>query len=828
MRKLRQDNTGLETGICKVKCAQKNQLNFGLLLLILGVFVLIDISIAEAQRSSSRSLQSEQAINQVSSDLPIANLGALPDAEQDFRDYSNLNDGTDRRVSPDGFFILNSSRNDILNADQWGVYMGSTSSDPVTEWIELSVNPTSTLGSFQMQSVFVGEYDYGLSVIRFENVVVSAYQGETVVAETVPFSSQSDAEETNYPIDYSVFDGIEIDRFRVTFTNVSGTPLDAFNLVSFTIANASEESPDPETVLPTVVTSSAFNVDATTAEVGGTIENDGGANIIDRGIVWSTSEGFDPADGHKVEMENGGSSFSSTVDLLPFGTTIYYRAFATNSEGTAYGDEVSFQTDDELILTLTGQEGWRLLTTPAGVTLSAFLAPIWTQGEGITGVDAKFGTPNVYTWNLDSDYQDESDESSSWWLEVNDLTTTTLSAGQGLLVMVYEDDDVSTPGVTGRFDKNLPITGSEHASGVSPALNTNEQGWSLLGNPFGSPVSWDGLSRTNVSDAIYVWEPNSDAGDGGQPSSQDIGSWVTCSGGIGDFDGRIAPFQGFFVQNSGSSPSISFTQADKTGDTPTFYGKEVMREPLVRIEMSGRGMKNSTWLRFSQMGSLKENVEGDAWQLSPMSADYALLATEKPGAGLMDIGQFPLGEELEIPLHAEVTRTGSYTLNVTDLYSGGVQLFLNDLESSISLPIEEGLRYEFNINQAAKTPADPFSLLTGGDIRKQKERSARFIISTTKLDLTDSETPSWVNLHQNYPNPFNPTTQIPFELPETSHVHIEVFNMAGRRVATLVSGQVTAGSHSVDFDASSLSSGVYMYRLSTPEHILMRRMTLIK
>jgi hypothetical protein len=67
---------------------------------------------------------------------------------------------------------------------------------------------------------------------------------------------------------------------------------------------------------------------------------------------------------------------------------------------------------------------------------------------------------------------------------------------------------------------------------------------------------------------------------------------------------------------------------------------------------------------------------------------------------------------------------------------------------------------------------------------------------------------------QTYPNIFNPSTTIEFDLPETNNVNLEVFNVLGEEVVTLVSDRLTAGSYSYDLDASKMPSSVYLYRLS--------------
>ena len=88
--------------------------------------------------------------------------------------------------------------------------------------------------------------------------------------------------------------------------------------------------------------------------------------------------------------------------------------------------------------------------------------------------------------------------------------------------------------------------------------------------------------------------------------------------------------------------------------------------------------------------------------------------------------------------------------------------------------------------------------------------------------------PNSLHLAQNYPNPVNPTTTIACTLPSRSQVNLEIINVLGRTVDRLDLGALSNGSHSVEYDGSSLASGVYFYRLITERGHETRKMILLK
>jgi hypothetical protein len=140
--------------------------------------------------------------------------------------------------------------------------------------------------------------------------------------------------------------------------------------------------------------------------------------------------------------------------------------------------------------------------------------------------------------------------------------------------------------------------------------------------------------------------------------------------------------------------------------------------------------------------------------------------------------------------------------------------------------------YRDTMNCAYSTSNAIYSGGTGGypvgDLNWFPARKAAWLADPVSDVPTMGVIPEAFKLEQNYPNPFNPSTTISFGLPKETHVLLEVYDILGRKVATLVDEQRVAGSYTVTFDASHFGSGVYFYRIKAGDQFLAKRMLLVK
>lgn len=167
-----------------------------------------------------------------------------------------------------------------------------------------------------------------------------------------------------------------------------------------------------------------------------------------------------------------------------------------------------------------------------------------------------------------------------------------------------------------------------------------------------------------------------------------------------------------------------------------------------------------------------------------------------------------LNDDVTIPYHIPFNSLADNDYHTNDISSAGlpyVRVRWKYYFTGVRLSAESGTRDMLRI--------DDISISAAAGV------SAEWMAGTL---------PERVELDQNYPNPFNPVTTFRYRLNERMHVRLEVYSMNGQRVAVLADEFRSAGEYNHLFDASRLASGVYLYRLQTPEAVLLRKMTLIK
>ncbi|MFN0157304.1 MAG: T9SS type A sorting domain-containing protein [Bacteroidota bacterium] len=178
------------------------------------------------------------------------------------------------------------------------------------------------------------------------------------------------------------------------------------------------------------------------------------------------------------------------------------------------------------------------------------------------------------------------------------------------------------------------------------------------------------------------------------------------------------------------------------------------------------------------------------------------------GSGDFEIAVEPNGEPIELPID------------------------LNEVSFPITLEWELDPENELEYALIPPEGNGPNKAPTQMSARGQATVSAR----TSRIQLVankggnsqTNQVPTEFGLHQNFPNPFNPSTTISFSLPHNTNGQLKIFNTLGQEIATLIDGMQSAGYKSVTFDAGTLASGVYLYKLTAGEFSSIKKMVVMK
>jgi len=174
-------------------------------------------------------------------------------------------------------------------------------------------------------------------------------------------------------------------------------------------------------------------------------------------------------------------------------------------------------------------------------------------------------------------------------------------------------------------------------------------------------------------------------------------------------------------------------------------------------------------------------------------------------------------------------------LNINALQGGEEQDVLVDLPNDLDLKLypftfavndNDGAGRESQMNWSYK-PNTTDGWWNAPDEQPSVAFAGKGIVVSNESE-NQSQLAASFELNQNYPNPFNPSTRIDFSLPSQSNVKLEVFNVLGQKVATLANEVMSSGKHSVNFDATSFASGMYLYKITAGSFVSSKKMMLIK
>lgn len=496
----------------------------------------------------------------------------------------------------------------------------------------------------------------------------------------------------------------------------------------------------------------------------------------------------------------------------------------TKVDGTAFGSKYA--------VGLRGSAGWRMISTPSkNTSFNDLLGDIWIQG--IPGSDDDgAGFSNIVGWN-------EAEKKFTYPTSLDE----NMVPGRGYAVYVYEDDDARAEGIQGGFPKVINTNNTdatendENRSSVrvnvtandadqSGAIDGPEEGWNLLGNPFGTDISVDALfaalknTNKNVNANIAVWDHDKPGGPG----------YIYLQEGDQE---RLGPFQAFWVrfETVGTDADVTLDKDDLSANyDANFIKSAANNEFQFQLNLHGEQDYFDTFsVAFSENGATDLN-RFDAYQLPSLDVNsinlYSIISNNRITSKELPV---ELETTMEFPLSYSANGSDQLTFQWdihTDIPDNW-NLRLMDKETGQEINMRNVREYTFRNNSSNKSKLSDNNLLNRDS---GEEGNPRFVLSIDPniQSENNSALPESIKLNPNYPNPFNPTTTIPYEITEDAEVRLTVWNMIGQKVATLVDGNVEAGTHEVTWNAQRMPSGIYIARFEVNGNVFTRKMTLIK
>ncbi len=626
--------------------------------------------------------------------------------------------------------------------------------------------------------------------------------------------------------------------------------------------------------LPILATSSVSNISTTFAFSGGNISSDGGGIVTVRGICWDTVSTPTIEKNKSIDGNGSGSFLSVAQNLIP-AKTYYVRAYATNSAGTAYGNELSFTT-----------LAAKTIPTVTTTSISNILAVTATGGGNVTAWGGDTVTARGICWSTST---------SPTIFDNKTLSGTGIGSFPSALTGLqpntkYYVRAYATNGLGTAYGSEVNFTTQQIAPDVVKVVAKEGGDYSTVQAAFDAvPSNYTGKYFIYVKKGIYKEKITLASGKVnvvlvGENRDSTILTYDDYAGkpGLGtstsqsvaidanDFTAMNITFQNT-VQNDGSVANQQAVALRVNGDRQAYYNCKLLGFQDTYYTWGGSGVGRT----YHKNCYIEGNVDF-IFGRNIVLFDSCTLYINRNGATITAASTEPLSKFGYVFTNCTISSAavGFNGAAITTFYLGRPwqsaprTVFINTYQPAtlnsagwLSWNVTPALYAEYKCTGPGFLPAQRVawsSQLTDSaaatytmqNIFGKNSHSPAFTDDwipvqpafnpPTSVFKESKNIPTEFRMEQNYPNPFNPTTTINYQIPLNpplqggsreaagGFVTLKIYDVLGKEIATLVNENKSAGNYSVQFNASHLSSGIFFGKLQYGEKTLLLKMMLLK
>jgi len=529
-----------------------------------------------------------------------------------------------------------------------------------------------------------------------------------------------------------------------------------------------------------------------------------------------------------------------------------YAVTVTDANNCTTSVNVTITEADAVRVLITQDVSWYMLSAPApGIHYNDFLNGFATQGySGSTYPDRQ---PN-FIWF------DETDTLTTniSWRTIADGNQN-MTPGRGYYFFVFGTVpgdplyDVVLPkplyisnclGYAEPFswdNSTFPITftprnGGKVSNGPNDTVfietNLADQGWNLIGNPTGQSLDWNttGWTKTNMDNSIYIWDPLDN-------------EFKVFNGVTGTHDGKISPFQSFWVRAHAADPVLSFTEdVFTTGGTFLRGGDTTINlaHYSLPLNLSINGQSANAFISFMEDGRDGPDL-WDAFQIKPLSDTWLEVyttASESQKVPLV-INNLPFEgrDYYNLPLYVggkkdKTPIKGDFKLEweIPENWPVDWSVSLHDHLTQKEISMKDQNSYVFNYQSGNligseqehekglfHLPGNIVESITQKNANEVRDGSAPFsVVIEKKKPVNPGYIAPNTKLLGNYPNPFSTKTTIRFSLPQPGNISLELYDIHGRLLEVLADNKYYPGGISnVEWVNKAINNGIYILRIKS-------------